>query len=142
MRHYATLLLLLAACTTDATEYANEGSAGGYALSETVDDEQDVVETFEELPPVDAPAEVSEDEGGPYTDDELAEMTTEELQDLYFADSGWSCCYSDTCRVLRDRCEDDEVMTTNGLGTACCSPSIGQCPENGWGEGGSDVDAG
>ncbi len=55
------------------------------------------------------------------------ELTTEELHDLWFGDSGWGCCYTSLCAHLRaDKCTDDEVPATNGL-TVCCVPDIGQC---------------
>jgi hypothetical protein len=57
-----------------------------------------------------------------------AELTVEELQDLWFGDSGWGCCYTSLCAHLRaDKCDDDEVPATNGA-TVCCVPDIGQCP--------------
>ena len=60
--------------------------------------------------------------------DELASMTPEELNDLWFNDSGWDCCWSSDCDVIRIYiCDDDEVPATDGLHT-CCVPDIGQCP--------------
>ncbi len=50
-----------------------------------------------------------------------------DIHDLYFGDSGWRCCYTTVCRIMRDKtCANDEVPTTNGY-TSCCSPDIGQC---------------
>ena len=130
MRTLTALLAILTATACAPTEDTSAEDAGPYGAP-LVDEEPE---------PEFVPMEVAMVEIDPpsVTEDDIENLTTAELRDLYFGGSGWSCCYSSICRAYRSRCADDEVLTTNGLGTICCSPSVNQCPDDGW----DDVDAG
>lgn len=134
------LAFLAPACATDVPldVYAD---AGLERLSVAPDDalEPDTwyVEHFPEYPD---PEAVAAELG----DDPLDGLSDDEIHDLWFGDSGWGCCEEflrpGLCAALRDRCDDDEVLTANEAGTACCSPNFGQCSE--WVRPSDDSDAG
>jgi len=68
-----------------------------------------------EVPEVDAGAE--------------PELDDRPIHERWFGDSGWFCCTAEDYSICPDLCDEGEVPTTNGIGTICCSPDIGQCAD-------------